>query len=148
MLSDDDYQALAEFRFQVRKFLAFAEHNARERNLSAQQHQVLLVIRGTPARRIGVQKLGERLLIKKHSASELASRLKANGLVTRTTDPADGRRVMLRLTPAAETILSELTDIHRAEIARIRPELGRLLSLMDREDDCDESTSGLTVETL
>lgn len=133
MLTDDDYRALAEFRFQIRRFLAFAEGNAQAKAISAQQHQALLAIRGNPGAKMGVRELGERLLIKKHSASELATRLETRRLIRRAPDPTDGRRVVLELMPDAEALLADLTEIHRREIQRLRPELSRLLAALAHE---------------
>src|SRR4051812_37547371 len=41
-----DFEALAEFRFQLRLFLAFSEANAHKNNLTSQQYQALLTIKG------------------------------------------------------------------------------------------------------
>lgn len=76
-----DYQALAEFRFEIRRFLNFSEQIARAAGLEPQQHQALLAIKGLPEHRtatVGV--LAERLLIQHHSAVELVNRLETKGL--------------------------------------------------------------------
>ena len=41
-----DYKALAQFRFQLRKFLSFSEAAAHQAGLTPQQHQALLAIKG------------------------------------------------------------------------------------------------------
>lgn len=41
-----DYRALAEFRLQLRRFLEFSEANTRKNNLTSQQYQALLTIKG------------------------------------------------------------------------------------------------------
>src|SRR5215472_4810176 len=50
--SDDfsmaDYRALAEIRYQIRRFLHFSEETAREAGLVPQQHQLLLALKGLP----------------------------------------------------------------------------------------------------
>ena len=48
LLSEDDYIALAAFRYELRCFQFFSEQAAREKGLAPQQHQALLSIRGTP----------------------------------------------------------------------------------------------------
>ena len=45
---DIDYQSLSEFRYKIRKFLHFSEQAARANHLEAQQHQLLLAIKGLP----------------------------------------------------------------------------------------------------
>ena len=44
-ISDAEYQALAAFRAELRRFLRFSEDAARAAGLSPQQHQLLLAIR-------------------------------------------------------------------------------------------------------
>ena len=41
----DDYRALGNFRYQIRKFLHLSEEAARREGLEPQQHQMLLAIR-------------------------------------------------------------------------------------------------------
>ena len=131
-LSDSEFQALASFRFELRRFLAFSEENARNAGITVQQHQALLAIRGEAgAPSIGT--VAEKLLIEHHSASELVKRLVARGLVTRQRDSADRRRVTLALTRDAQNILSRLSTIHRAEIERMQPTLSRLLNRLVRQ---------------
>ena len=79
-----DYQSLAEFRYQIRRFLHFSEQAARDAGLEPRQHQLMLAIKGLPrerGRRIG--ELAERLQIQHHSAVELVNRLAAGGYVRR-----------------------------------------------------------------
>ena len=45
---ETNYEALADLRYALRKFLAFSEAAAKAEDLSAQQHQALLAIKGTP----------------------------------------------------------------------------------------------------
>jgi DNA-binding MarR family transcriptional regulator len=132
-LTDGEFQALAAFRFEVRRFLSFSEDNARGEGLTVQQHQALLAIRGDVEGEPSIGTVAERLLIEHHSASELVKRLVARGLLTRESDPQDRRRVILRLTAEAEDILSRLSSSHRAEIERMQPTLSRLLNRLVRK---------------
>ena len=43
-----EYQALAEFRYQIRRFIHYSEQVARSAGLEPQQHQVLLAVKGLP----------------------------------------------------------------------------------------------------
>ena len=43
-----DYQALAELRYRIRRFLHFSEQAARAAGLEPQHHQLLLAVKGLP----------------------------------------------------------------------------------------------------
>ena len=47
-----DYQALADFRFEIRRFLNFSESLVRAAGIEPQQHQALLAIKGLPTHRV------------------------------------------------------------------------------------------------
>jgi DNA-binding MarR family transcriptional regulator len=75
-LSLADYQALAEFRYLLRRFLHFSEQEARAAGLEPQQHQMLLAIKGLPAdKAASVGELAERLQLQHHSTVELINRM-------------------------------------------------------------------------
>lgn len=123
-----DYRRLAEFRYLLRRFLAFSEDAAIAAGLTPRQHQALLAIKGVPegtAPNIG--HLAGRLGIRPHSAVELADRLAEAGLVVREPDMADRRRVCLSLTDAAERHLAALSAEHLRELHRLRPALLAIL---------------------
>lgn len=127
-LTDHDYQALAEFRYLLRQFLAFSEAAARAAGLTARQHQALLAIKGfTPGGKVSIHDLAEKLGIQHHSAVELVDRLVEAGLLVRQADPADRRRVQLVLTPAADDRLAGLSESHLDELERLRPALLSIL---------------------
>jgi DNA-binding MarR family transcriptional regulator len=130
-LTDTDYRALAEFRYQLRQFLMFSENAARQAKLGPRQHQALLAIKGAVHPTVG--DLAERLGIKSHSAAELVNRLVAAKLVRRTTDKKDRRRSPLALTPAAERRLEKLTLAHRAELKRLAKGWGLLFKTLFAE---------------
>lgn len=124
-----DYRSLAEFRYAIRKFLAFSEAAASEAGLTAQQHQALLTIKGVgEADGLSVGDLATRLLVRQHTAAELANRLEEAGLVRRRSDPKDGRRVLLTLTPESENRLQSLSSIHLDEISSMAPQLVSILA--------------------
>ena len=128
----NDYRLLADFRYLIRRFLEFSQVAARRAGLTPRQHQALLVIRGfaaEPGPTVG--ELAERLCIRHHSAVELVDRLVAAGLCIRVHDDADRRRVILRLTEAADDRLAELAVIHLAELRAVRPALLQILERLD-----------------
>jgi len=128
LLKQSDYQRLAEFRYHLRGFLKFSEHAAGQMDLSPQQHQALLDIKGTPGRRVTIGILAERLGIRHNTAVELINRLIANGLVRRRQNPADRREVLIDLTSRAEKVLAKLSVAHRNEVVKLAPLLRKLLA--------------------
>jgi DNA-binding MarR family transcriptional regulator len=130
-VSDADYEALAAFRRGLREFLAFSEAQARAASLTPQQHQALLAIRAAPGRALSIGALAEDLILKPHSALELSDRLVTAGLVLRTIDPADRRRVSLTLTRKAQTLLARLSAAHLTELDRQRSLLRNLMRRLE-----------------
>lgn len=124
-----DYEALSEFRYQIRCFLEFSQNAAKTVGLVPRQHQALLAIRGYPGGRpVAIRDLAERLRIKHHTAVGLIDRLVASELVKRVVDPADHRRVLLQLTRRAEQYLADLSAAHLGELSRIEPLLTQIFS--------------------
>lgn len=114
-----DYRSLAEFRYELRRFLKWSEDAARSVGLEPQQHQLMLAIRGLPSgTEASVRYLSERMLIKHHSTVELIDRLDARGLVRRQRSTEDRRRISVHLTPKGERVLAKLYR-HHAELLRI-----------------------------
>ncbi len=133
-----DYRSLADFRYAIRRFLAFSETAAGEAGLTAQQHQALLTIKGVgEADGLSIGDLATRLLVRQHTAAELANRLEEAGLVRRASDPNDGRRVLLTLTPESEKRLQSLSGIHLDEISSMAPQLVAILAKLSgtREEE-------------
>ncbi|MBX6770731.1 MAG: winged helix-turn-helix transcriptional regulator [Chloroflexi bacterium] len=120
----DEYCALAEFRYLIRDFLAASERIARAHGLSPQQHQLLLAVRGCPpGTEPTIGYLARRLLIRHHSVVGLVNRLARRGLVVRTPEGEDRRRVAVRLTAQGAAILRDLSAEHRREIRLRAPRL-------------------------
>jgi DNA-binding MarR family transcriptional regulator len=114
-----DYRSLAEFRYQIRKFLRSSEEAARAAGLEPQQHQLLLAIKGMPEdARACVGEVAERLQIQHHSTVELIDRLEQNGYVNRKRSDRDRREVLVVVTPKGERVLRELA-LHHQELLRI-----------------------------
>lgn len=123
-LTMNDYQALAEFRYQIRCFLHFSEQIAREAGLEPQQHQLLLALKGLPeGRKATVGELAERLQIQHHSTVELIDRMVENDLIQRNRDDADQRRVIIKLTNEGQEVLRKLSLLHHTELQTTGPSL-------------------------
>ncbi len=123
-LSPEDYQALAEFRFQLRNFFYFSQQVARNAGLEPRQYQLLLAIKGLPKdRRPRIRDLAELLMVEHHSMVELVDRLVSGGYVRRSRGDEDGREVLVSLTLKGERVLGDLALGHHAELSTRGPAL-------------------------
>jgi DNA-binding MarR family transcriptional regulator len=112
-----NYEALADFRYEIRRYLNFSERAARARGVEPHQHQALLALKGLPGdAKATVGVLAERLQIQHHSAVELTDRLVRRGFLRRSRSQADRREVLLHLTRSGENVVWELSLPHRAEL--------------------------------
>jgi DNA-binding MarR family transcriptional regulator len=127
--STAEYQALAEFRFLIRRYVNNAEKAARSIGLEPQQYQALLALRGLPEeQRPTIRSLAERLQIQHHSAVELVDRMQKRGLFRRERLKNDRRHVLVYMTPRGEKLLSRLVRHRLAELQVTGPALTRALS--------------------
>ncbi len=134
----DEYRALAEFRFQIRRFVRFSEQAAHAAGLEPQQHQLMLALKGFPAGRSAtIRDLAERLQLQHHSTVELIGRSARQGLVERSRGTTDRRQVFVALTPHGEALLRDLSLHHRRELRSAGPALVRALRALI--DDVDAS---------
>jgi DNA-binding MarR family transcriptional regulator len=119
-LTKQDFEALARFRFGIRRYLRFSEETVRGNGLTPQQYQLLLALKGFPGREWAtVGELAERLQLRHHSMGELVNRARAQDLVARTADPDDARVVRVVLTEQGEDVLGRLSALHRDELERM-----------------------------
>ena len=127
-MDDSGYAALAQFRLQVRTFLAFSEAAARRAGLTPQQHQALLAIKGfAGSEAASIGDVARFLLIRHHTAVELVDRMVKLGLIKRVADPVDARRVLVKLATRGEQKLRALSRIHLEELRAASPALSRIL---------------------
>jgi DNA-binding MarR family transcriptional regulator len=123
-LTLSDYQALAEFRYQIRKFLHFSERAVQASRLERGQYQLMLAIKGMPQGvRPRIRELANRMQIQHHSTVELINRLEAKKYVRRERAEDDRREVLLALTPKGERLLEELALHHHEELRTAGPSL-------------------------
>lgn len=111
---------LAEFRFQLRQFLAFSEIASERHGVQAQQYQLLQVIAAAPpGQAASVSYLADRMVLRHNSTVELVDRAERAGLVRRHTDERDLRRSLIRLTPTGEQLLRAMVAEHIQELGRL-----------------------------
>jgi DNA-binding MarR family transcriptional regulator len=132
-LTKAEFEALAAFRYALRRFLRFSENAAQHAGLTPQQHQALLAIKGFPGRaQITLSELAERLQLRHHSTVGLANRLVASRLAVRRRGSVDRRQVYLALTRRGEQLLARLSTAHREQLRHLSPQLEALLKELRR----------------
>ena len=83
-LNKHDFEILADFRHQIRKFVRFSEQVARQHRIKPLQYLLLLHIKGYPGRDWAtVGELAERLQAQHHGVVALISRCEKQGFVER-----------------------------------------------------------------
>ena len=121
-------RTLAEFRYELRRFLLFSECAALEAGLQPQQHQLLLQVAGAPENTaVTISYAAERLGLKHNSTVELVDRSELEGLLERTTDVDDKRRAILSITREGRLVLGRLAGDHAKELNELAPRLTRAL---------------------
>lgn len=134
-LTDQDYRDILVFRDQLRRFLAWSEHQAAAAGLTPAQHQLLLAVRGHPGPdRPTIGHVAEHLRLRHHSAVGLVDRAEAAGLVRRVADDSDRRVVRLALEPAGEEALAHLTALHLTELA-VLADASRAFATVTTDDE-------------
>lgn len=132
-LNDAQFARLLEFRVALRRFLHWSEQQAASAGLSAAQHQLLVAVRGhTDPSGPTITDLANYLFVRHHSAIGLLRRVEALGLVERHADQHDQRLVRVRLTPAGEERVRDLTQAHLEELRALAPLLHALVEFDDR----------------
>jgi DNA-binding MarR family transcriptional regulator len=127
-MSGEDYQALATFRYALRKFLRFSEEAARRAGITPQQYVAMIAVRGFAERdRLTVSELAERLQVRHHSAVGLIDRMVAQGLMVRQPGGGDRRQVFVTLTARGAELLEPLAAAHRDQLQRIGGDLRQVL---------------------
>jgi DNA-binding MarR family transcriptional regulator len=108
-ITEQEYQALAELRHRLRRFLQEGDVTAREAGLEPQQYLLLLAIRGLPpASAATISTLAERLSLRHHSTVELIDRMEARGYLRRVPDKEDRRQVLVSLQPKGQKLLERV----------------------------------------
>lgn len=135
LLTNPEYMALAEFRYQLRRYLRYMEEQARAAGQRPQQYQLLLAIKGLPSGTVpSVSILAERMQMNHNSMVELADRCEKRGLIRRVRgSDTDRRQVTLSITPEGEKVLRQQASASRQELSNIGPILVEALQRLTRE---------------
>ncbi len=115
------YQSLADFRYQLRRYLRCSEDLTRRHGMTPLQYQLLLQIKGFPQRDYAsIGELAERLQAKHHGVVALVTRCENAGLVERRAGDNDRRQVQVYLTSRGEQQLERLVELHRRELLQLQ----------------------------
>ena len=108
---------LAEFRFQLRRFLSFSEIEAERFGIAAQQYQLMQVIEASaPGETASISYLAERMVLRHNSMVELVDRAEKAGLVKRVSDERDLRRSLVELTAHGRAVLQQMVAAHLQQL--------------------------------
>ena len=120
-LTKHDFEILADFRYQIRKFVRFSEQIARRHGITPRQYLLLLHVKGYPGRDWAtIGELAERLQAKHHGVVALVSRCEKQGFVERRRSSEDRRRIEIHLLENGERVLNKLARLHRAELLSLQ----------------------------
>lgn len=120
-MSKADFERLAGFRYQLRRFLRFSEEVTHRNGVTPLQYLLMLQIKGFPGREWAtVAELAERLQAKHHGVVSLVTRCEAAGWVQRSASRNDKRCVEVHLTPEGDECLEQLARLHRDELRSVK----------------------------
>lgn len=113
------FEARSEFRHQLRRFERFGEEVAQANGLTFPQYLLLLHVKGMPGRTWAVVgELADRLQLRHHTTVELVARCETAGLVRRSADPDDARKVRVALTAKGDRAVQKVAGgmTHELEV--------------------------------
>jgi DNA-binding MarR family transcriptional regulator len=114
-------KGLAEFRYELRRFLRFSERAARAAGLTPQQHQMLLGVAGFTGRGWAtIKELAEFLQERHNAVVGLVQRAARRGLVRKSTGEGDRRTIRVTLLPEGERLLRQLSTLHQREVRKFQ----------------------------
>ena len=102
---DRELEQTARFRAGLRRFLRQSAEVTARTGVSTQRYDLLLFIHAAPGHRTTTTALTRQLQLGQPAVTELVKRAAEAGLVHRTQDDIDRRRVWLEVTPAGRKLL-------------------------------------------
>src|SRR5580700_3629840 len=136
-----ELRTLAEFRYQLRRFLSFSETATEQRGIATQQYQLIQAIAAVPeGQQSSISYLAERMILRHNSTVELVDRAERAGLVRREHDENDLRRSLVKLTPQGEQVLNLLVAEHLAELV---PRCDHLIHALEQLKNVHSTADGV-----
>jgi DNA-binding MarR family transcriptional regulator len=116
-----DFETLAEFRYQIRKFLRFSKDFLSSEEVTPDQYQVLLAIHAAAPKRLSIRDLAEQLQVRHHSTVGIVDQLVSRGAMVREVAQDDRRKMLLTLTEKGESLIERIAPAHHEELVRLSP---------------------------
>lgn len=115
--SKEEFEALSNFRYQLRRFIRFSEDLTRKYGVTNLQYLLLLHVKGYKGRDWAtISELAERLQSHHNGVVSLASRCEKLGLIYRKRGTVDKREVEIHLTPVGNKLVRRIAGLHRNEL--------------------------------
>jgi DNA-binding MarR family transcriptional regulator len=129
-ISRAEYQALAEFRYQLAAFLRRRRSVAQDAGIEPQQYELLLAVKGlSPDKKPTIKQIAEQLRLQHHSTVELTTRLVKRGFIRRERSKEDRRSVLLSVTKEGQRAMDEVVQY---SLDQLREEAQGLLKTLAR----------------
>ncbi len=123
-LSQAEYERLAEFRYQLARFLRRRKDAARAEGLQPQQYELLLAVYGLSKRKQPtIKEVAAQLCLEHHTVVELADRLEQRKLLVRRPSHSDKRVVLLELTSSGRASLGRIVHFSFSQLHEEGPAL-------------------------
>lgn len=130
VFSQAEYESLAEFRYQLARFLRRRKDGARAEGLQPQQYELLLALAGlAEPKEPTIKEVAAQLRLEHHTVVELADRLEKRKLLVRRPSPSDKRVVLLQLTGAGRAALGRIV---KYSFSQLRDEAPALIQSLRR----------------
>jgi len=111
-IGDDTAMRLATSIMRVQQLvLAALDAAVKPFGITFARYEVLVLLSFSQSGSLPLSKVGERLMVHPTSVTNLVDRLEAQGLVARTVDAADRRRILASLTPEGRRVLKRATAV-------------------------------------
>ncbi len=116
-----EFEALSDFRYQLRCFERFSEDITRQYGVTNLQYLLLLHVKGYKNREWAtISELADRLQTLHNGVVSLASRCEKLGLLYRQRGTVDKREVKLYLTQEGNELVKKIAGEHRNELLSLQ----------------------------
>lgn len=125
-MREPNLERAAIFRGSLRRFLKQTEVATTGAGLTPQRYDLLLFVHASPGHRLTTTELTAQLQLGQPAVTELVKRAADAGLLRRTRDDLDRRRVWIELTVAGRDKLLTAFDALRSARAELSASIGQL----------------------
>jgi DNA-binding MarR family transcriptional regulator len=149
-ITENEYRALGELRYLIRRFLQEGDVAAKQAGLEPQQYLLLLAIRGLPrGQDATISALAERLSLRHHSTVELIDRMETHGYIRRIRGRQDRRQVLVSLQPRGAKLLERVVEQRIIELrANGRALVAAISALLELRGDSSKKRKARSKKRL